>query len=355
MGVIFLNILLLFFYALRLRSSSLNKNAQRFVFLIIAFLHLMFLHTFFDASLFPDLEAYNIYFNSFSNPQPSLNKIGIIFESSNFEIGWYFLNRILHGISKNSFILLFFVSIVILLCYIITIKRYSAIPWLSIFILLCTVFYDSLFALRQNLAIPVCLMSIPYIVERKPIKFVLLALLAVSFHYSALVWFIAYFIYPLKINTGFYFLMIIFSGLLYFFMDILLNNVIMLTSKIMAYTVSNNSGGTGALKLAAVNLSILLLSLYCFGNHNSIKGYNKLFFQLIVISLFLNVIDFIGTSFILFSRLNLYFMVSSILLIPNALANIDNKKLHYILIPVICVSYLFLLMSIAQYGYGIKF
>lgn len=345
MGVIFLNILLLFFYAMRLRSSSLNKNTQRFLFLLIAFLHLMFLYTFFDASLFPDLKGYNTYFNSISNPQPFVN----------LEIGWYFLNRILHGISHNSFILFFSVSTVIILCYLITIKRYSAIPWLSVFLLLCTVFYNSLFVLRQNLAIPICLMTIPYIIERKPIKFALLTLLAVSFHYSALVWFLVYFIYPIKINTGFYFMMIIFSVLFYFLMEIILKNLVMLTTKIMAYTVSNNSGGTGALKVAAVNISTVLLSLYCFGNHNSIKGYNKLFFQLILVSLFLNLIDFAGTSFTLFSRLDLYFTVTSILLIPNALANIQNKRLLYIIIPVICVCYLFLLMSMAQYGYGIKF
>jgi EpsG family len=345
MVIIFLNILILFFYAIRLRSSSLNKNTQRFLFLLIAFLHLMFLHTCFDASLFPDLKGYNTYFDSFSNPHPAFN----------FEIGWYFLNKILHGISHNSFILLFSVSIVMILGYLIAIKRYSAIPWLSVFLLLCTVFYDSLFVLRQNLAIPICLMTIPYIIERKPVRFALLTLLAVSFHYSALVWFMAYFIYPVKLNLGFYFLMIIFSVLSYFLMDIILKNLIIITPKIMAYTTINNSGGTGVLKVAAVNVSTIGLSLYCFGNHNSIKGYNKLFFQLSVVALFLNLIDYFGTSFTLFSRLDLYFTVSSILLIPNALANIENKRLYYISIPVICVCYLFLLMSITQYGYGIKF
>jgi EpsG family len=344
MGVILLNILLLFFYALELRSSSLNEKTQRFLFLIIAFLHLMFLHTFFDASLFPDLKGYATYFNNISKPQPF-----------HLEIGWFFLNKILYGISHNDFILIFSVSLVIIVCYLITIKRYSAIPWLSVFLLLCTVFYNSLFVLRQNLAIPICLMTIPYIVERKLIKFTLLTLLAVSFHYSALIWFLAYFIYPIKINIGFYFMIIIFSVLFYFFMEIILKHLVVLTTKIMAYTVSKTSGGTGVLKGAAVNVSTLVLCIYSFGDHNSIKGYNKLFFQLTVVILFLNLMEFAGTSFTLFSRLNLYLTVPGILLIPNALANIHNKKLLYILIPVICICYLFILRAISQYGYGIKF
>ena len=62
-------------------------------------------------------------------------------------------------------------------------------------------------------------------------------------------------------------------------MEIILKNLVVLTTRIMAYTVSNNSGGTGVIKVAAVNVSTLVLSLYCFGDHSSIIGYNKLFFQ----------------------------------------------------------------------------
>jgi hypothetical protein len=344
MVVLVLNILLLLFYGIRLKGSSLNSSAQRFLFLAIAFLHLSFMHIFFNTASFPDLPGYNTYFNSMSNPQPFVH----------LEIGWYFLNRILHGISHNSFILIFSVSIIMIICYLITIDRYSAIPWLSVFLILCTVFYNSLFVLRQHLAIPVCLLSIPYIVEQKPIKFAILTLVAVSFHYSALVWFLAYFIYPIKINIGFYFMMIIISVLLYFLMEIILKNLIMLTPKIMAYTISNKSGGTGVLKILAVNISAFLLCLYCFRNTDQITGYNKLFFQLIIITIFLNILEYIGTSFALFGRLNLYFSVTGILLIPNALVQITNKKIYYVLTLVICIFYLLFLNHMVQYGYEIK-
>jgi hypothetical protein len=330
---------------MKLRTSSLNEKAQQFLFFIIVFLHLMFLHTFFDASLFPDLKGYTTYFDHILDPKPNVH----------LEIGWYLLNRILYSITHNSFILIFSVSLIIIVCYLITIERYSAIPWLSVFLLLCTVFYNSLFVLRQNLAIPICLLSIPYIIERKPVKFTLITLLAVSFHYSALIWFLAYFIYPIKINVGFYFIMITFSVLFYFMMEIILKNLVSLTTKIMAYTVSKTAGGTGILKSIAVHASTLILSLYSFGNHKSIKGHNKLFFQLTAVIIFLNLVELAGSSFTLFSRLNLYLSVPGILLIPNALANIQNKKLVYILIPVICFCYLFILRALAQYGYGIRF
>jgi hypothetical protein len=120
----------------------------------------------------------------------------------------------------------------------------------------------------------------------------------------------------------------------------------------MAYTDSENQGAINALKSSAVVLSTLFLCLFSFKNIDKITGYNKLFFQLSMMAFILNFIPFFGTSFTLFSRLHLYYSTSGILLIPNALSNIKNKKLYYFLIPIIFISYLFLLKSIAQYGYG---
>jgi len=149
-------------------------------------------------------------------------------------------------------------------------------------------------------------------------------------------------------------MMITLSVLLYFLLEVILKDLIMLTPKIMAYTVSNKSGGPGVLKILAVNMSAFLLCLFCFRSTAQITGYNKLFFQLIIITIFLNILEYFGTSFSLFSRLNLYYFVPSILLIPNALIQINNKKVYYILIPVICVLYFLFLRHMVQYGYEFK-
>jgi hypothetical protein len=344
MPVFILNIIILLVYATLINlSTSLNKATQRVLFLNIAFVHLLFLHTFFDPSLFPDLDNYFDYFSNISN-----------FKSYDIEleIGWTIINKILYSISTDSLILLFFVSTIMLLCYFITINSYSSIPWLSIFILLCTVFYDSLFVLRQHLAMAICLLSIPYIIKRKPIKFLLVTLLAISFHNSALVWIPVYIVYSFEINRRFVFMLIVLTSLFYFTTEIILGNLILVTRKIMAYTDPENQGTINAFKGSAVVLSILVLSLYSFKKVDKIKGYNKLFFQLSMIAFVLNFLPFFASSFTLFSRLHLYYSISGIFLIPNALANISNKKLYYILTPVICVCYLFLLNAFVQYGYG---
>ena len=353
MIVLFVNIMFLILYAFIVRLTPLNKRPQNLLFLAIAFLHLMFLRTFMDASLFPDLEGYTSHYKSFLTYRMSDTRSRFNFIS--LELGWDFLNNILSYISSNSFFLFFIVSVIMLLCYLISIKRYSAIPWLSVFIIFCTVFYNSLFVLRQNLAIPICLMSIPYIVDRKPIKFLLITLLAVSIHNSALVWLLVYFVYSLKLNIRFYFLIAILTSLLYFFMDVVLREFAIYTTNILAYTDVKTSGGIGSLKIAAVDLSILLLTLYSFVKIDRITGYNKLFFMLVNISFFINLLSYIGTSFTAFTRLNLYFAVGSIFLIPNALIKINDKYLQLLLILIICIGYLFILRGLAQYGYSLKF
>lgn len=348
MPILILNIIILFLYASFIYFlAPYNKAIQRFLFINIAFLHLLILHIFFDTTSFPDLDNYYDYFKSISNPNIEQPKI---------EIGWTILNKGLFIISESSFILFFTVSFTTLLFHIITIKRYSQIYWLSIFIFLCSVFYNSLFILRQNLAMAICLMTIPYIIERKKIKFFTITLIAVSFHYSALIWLISFFIYSFKIDKRFYFFLASLSILLFFFMETVLKNLILLTTNIMMYTGQKEMGGLGVLKGLAIDLFVLMLSVYSFGGLNHIKGDNKLFFQLISISVFFTLISYFGSAFTLFGRLNLYFTIPSIFLISNAIANLKNKKIQYILfIPVIFVIYLALLNATAQYGYKLNF
>ncbi|MDB4192533.1 EpsG family protein, partial [Flavobacteriaceae bacterium] len=135
-----------------------------------------------------------------------------------------------------------------------------------------------------------------------------------------------------------------------------LENLTILTTKIMMYTAPIKEGGLGVLKGLAIDLFCLILSVYSFGGLNRIKGHNKLFFQLISTSVFITLLSYFGTAFTLFGRLNLYFTIPSILLLPNALANLKNKKIQYLLfIPVIFVIYLALLNAKAQYGFNLNF
>ena len=126
----------------------------------------------------------------------------------------------------------------------------------------------------------------------------------------------------------------------------------------MAYSLNVEVSLASLLKSLGVPLTVLLISFYSFGGSlNNIKGYNKLFFQLVSVSIVLVLLPYFGAGFTLFDRLSLYFSVPAMLLIPNSLANLKKHKLlHYlILIPLICFFYLLFLNGLAQYGFNINF
>ena len=64
---------------------------------------------------------------------------------------------------------------------------------LAIFVTGFTLFFTGLSAIKQGIAISFCLCSLPYVYERKPIKFLLLVVIAFIFHSTALIFLPVYF------------------------------------------------------------------------------------------------------------------------------------------------------------------
>ena len=67
------------------------------------------------------------------------------------------------------------------------VKRYSPLPWLSLFFYLTLQFFaHSMNLFRQSIAATICLLAYPFLKKRKLLPFVLVVLLAATFHTSAL-------------------------------------------------------------------------------------------------------------------------------------------------------------------------
>ncbi len=81
------------------------------------------------------------------------------------------------------------------------IYKYSDNPTLSFILFISLGFFTYLFGiLRQTLAMAVFMMSIPFIKERKPLKYFLLCLVAFTIHRVAIITVPLYFIYNVKIS-----------------------------------------------------------------------------------------------------------------------------------------------------------
>ncbi len=116
-------------------------------------------------------------------------------ESSRTEIGYsYFNNLFSHlGLHYNLFLLaLTSISIVLISSFF---KHASALSAAAVLVFYSDLFlYLNLSGMRQAIAISVTCFSLRYAINQKPMPFFSLVALAASFHLSAVVFFIAYFI-----------------------------------------------------------------------------------------------------------------------------------------------------------------
>ena len=117
-----------------------------------------------------------------------------------YEIGWCCYTKFFSSISNDFSFIIFATAFIYLFCFWLLIKRYSKYLLFAVVLFVILRFYNSCFILRQNTAVAICLLSIPYIENRKPIKFALTIRFASLFHQSALIFSIMYFLYNVSIN-----------------------------------------------------------------------------------------------------------------------------------------------------------
>ena len=110
------------------------------------------------------------------------------------EPGYAVFNIIIGYITANRYIYLFITSIIIYSCLYHHTKRYCKYPTFAFFILFCMWYFFTFTYLRQVLAACIAWFAIPYAIDRKPLRFFLIVALAATFHNSAALFGLLYFI-----------------------------------------------------------------------------------------------------------------------------------------------------------------
>jgi hypothetical protein len=221
------------------------------------------------------------------------------------------------------------------------IKRLSKLPWLSVGVYLSSYFIlHEMTQIRAGVATGFFLLSIPDIYNRNFKKFILKALLAFSFHYSAIVMFPLYFLHPKKLNVAYFILPIV--GLILAYFDLsktFLSNLANLAPNFLAYKVNIyltllELGEHSEINIVNIYYSSLLLLTY-FGFFlyikNKIKNdYDILFLKILTLSLF---------SFYFFSDVPVFaFRVSEflhtimIIFLPNFILYFKQKEIIFLLV-----------------------
>lgn len=113
------------------------------------------------------------------------------------EYGYMFTNILLKSIIPSYTFFLLVTNFFILFSYYKFSFRYAQFPIITFVTL---IFCSNFFPVRQNIAVAIALLSLPYVFKRKIYKFILLIIAAMSFHTSAIVFLPVYFIYRFEIN-----------------------------------------------------------------------------------------------------------------------------------------------------------
>lgn len=285
--------------------------------------------------------------------------------NSKWEILYVALNVFIKLFTNNDRIFIIILAIIGLIGPYFFIKRYSKNYLFSVILfIILGIYHFDFYVIRQSITISILLLSIKYIEQKKLLKFLIMVLIATGFHTSALVFIIAYPICNIKVNVK-WILVCSAIALTTFLASTKIINLIYSYSAYGTYmNMKNVSDGRGLL-LVLIVIFIAMFIINYFNNKTHIKSTNKMFIQREAEdtnSIFFNMtmmgilFQFLSLSQGVIVRLAIYFIIGNIILIPNVICEVKDKKykLFYCVIVLLC-SLIYMYISPTLNGYKIYF
>ena len=155
---------------------------------------------------------------------PSYSWKDVLRLGGSYNAGYYLLNKAFYELTNGDYqLFVSFIALFVTICFGRMIYRYSPNPLTSIlyhFGLLLFTFHFS--SLKQSIAMAFLMLAFDGIIDRAPIRFILLSLLASFFHFPSIVFLPSYWIAKMKPNRSFLILLAIVLLLTYRFRNQLL-------------------------------------------------------------------------------------------------------------------------------------
>ena len=284
---------------------------------------------------------YVTYLNHFQNILPSdwsfLNFGEIPYP--NFEKGYLCFTHIISLISQTDIFFSFVMALVMSILPMVSIKRYSKPVWLGVFLFFALGIYtDSFNILRQTIAMYICWLSIPFIVKRSFAKFLLINLLAFSFHKTTLVFIPVYFLFNIKFTNKFYAVAFITVGILYLLLLPLMTTLTALLS-LNDYTEADVSGGYVFLLFMAF---CFIFCAYVFKKNTD--SYVHIFMHMLFFAFLLQIL---ATQFNILTRIIGFFKISLIVLLPATVYSPMFRKSHLLMLFLFVMLFIFYFYKIS--------
>jgi len=314
----------IFLSYLLLLSSIPNRNQG--ILLTLFAIVLIFLSGFRAIDVGTDTIHYKTYFDRIASG-----------ENLSVEIGWITLNKIIQLFDGSYQLLVFLVSLLTIIPIYFTLKKHSVNPLFSLFLYFTLYFYFYSFNIsRQTLAISFVLLAFTYLLNKKKVVYILLILLASTFHTSALITLPLLFVHKIPDIKIIYVVSIVIAA----FIGLLSTNLIF--SQI-SHTAYSGYVDKIELKNVAGNASYLLILNTFFIFILLITKKRELFFKIFFIYVVLsNLIIRIPFS----NRLLLYFAIIQILYLPQLIYNSEEKNKPILISIIILYAYIIFMTSL---------
>lgn len=254
-------------------------------------------------------------------------------------IGFKFMISLLKtlGFTRQDYLMFFAFATVI--PYVWFVRRYSVYMVFGVFLMLATGFYTfAMAAIKQTQATAICLCAIPFALDRKWVKFLLLIGLASLFHPYALVYLIVPFMMfePWHGKTIIWVLVFVTVGVL---LETLMGTVLIITEAMGAeYDEAEMLGeGVNIFRVAVCFVPLLLAVFFGQDLFRNTGEEVHLMFNLAMVNALIMFVGLFGTANY-FARLANYFLPAQVVVLPWMLYSAHPKDRRWLL-PACMIGY----------------
>lgn len=301
-------------------QTGIIYDSNRKKYCIIISIWFIFLLTFRHAYVGSDTQNYYKVFNEFEI-------YGFSFELTKdtwfTEFGFYALVKFLTDIHFPFRSLIFISASLYLFSISLLIYRYSQRPWISYFVFMTFGYFIFNTTMRQCFALSFCILSFLSLLDKRIVLAIILSLMAISFHSTAIIFLPALFIPILKYNRK--------SLLLVFAIGVFIS----LFAATIYQSASEFVGKTYVEQKATGYFSLfiyIIIAIYGYIYHRRIPENNRYWFYLLIVSIALFPLASINPALF---RIRLYFSVFIIVYLAN-LATPKIRTYHIIYALIIC-------------------
>lgn len=240
-----------------------------------------------------------------------------------FEFGYSLFNYLVSLFTGDIHIFMLAVAVFIVGLTAVLLYRYSPIPWIGMFIFISFGFYGiSLCTIRETMATIIFMFAIHPLKNRKIVPYLLLVLLAASFHKALLIMIPVYFIAAIPLNWKSLTAYTIFTLLLSVTVWPIFNFITRYVFKSYAtenglYFMNGRDWKIAAVPVLMMIAAVLLKKLLLKHDPGNTI--------LINLSIYSAILYILACQHFLFQRVGMMFFTSSILLIPEILAAIRTN------------------------------